>query len=254
MDAAQTAIAISLVLEAGQRPAEARGAAAFLPPETPIPTSTAAEPAPATPQTAEPQTSTPLTAPPQPAAPPAPPYRGGPTVAQAPAPSSLPVDADPGVVGHRLLAETGGALARQQLHQIASLPGAQSGQRTAEAGPRWMFELPFSTPQGSAVAQFEISRDGAGGAAAAGEATWRARFSIDLEPMGPVHAQVALTGARAGVTLWAERPATADRLRAQQASLAKGLEGADFAPAISVQQGAPPRAAAPVGRFLDQAS
>jgi hypothetical protein len=189
------------------------------------------------------------------AQPPPPPFRGGPTTAQPPASASFPVDADPGAVGRRLLTAASGAVARQQLHQIASLPESpsQPGQRAAEAGSRWMFELPFATPRGSAVAQFEISRDGGGGAAA-GEATWRARFSIDLEPMGPVHAQVALTGARAGVTLWAERPATAKQLRAQRDVLAAGLEDASFAAAVQVHVGAPPRTPPSAGRFLDQAS
>jgi hypothetical protein len=118
-----------------------------------------------------------------------------------------------------------------------------------------MFELPFSTPQGSAVAQFEISRDGGRAGVTEAAPTWRARFSIDIEPLGPVHAQVAVTGARAGVTLWAERPATAAQLRSAQAALSDGLERAEFSPAISVQQGVPPRPAPPVaGRFLDQAS
>ena len=190
------------------------------------------------------------------AQPPPPPFRGGPTTAQPPASPSLPADADPSAVGRRLLAATSGAVARQQLHQIASLPDTPSppSQRTAEAGSRWMFELPFATARGAAVAQFEISRDGGGGAAGQGESTWRARFSIDLEPMGPVHAQVALTGARAGVTLWAERPATAKQLRAQSDVLSAGLEDASFAAAVSVHVGAPPRTPPPAGRFLDQAS
>jgi hypothetical protein len=73
--------------------------------------------------------------------------------------------------------------------------------------------------------------------------------------MGPVHAQVSVTGARAGVTLWAERPATAAQLRGAQAALSQGLEAAEFAPAVSVQQGAPPHRPPPLaGRFLDQAS
>ena len=167
----------------------------------------------------------------------------------------MAVDTEPSAAARRLLSETDGALARQQLHQIASLPSSQPGQRPTDTpGARWMFELPFATPQGSAVAQFEISRDGGGGAGAEGQAIWRARFSIDLEPMGPVHAQVTLTGARAAVTLWAERPATADKLRSAQASLTKELEGAEFTPAVSVHLGTPPRTAAPSGRFLDQAS
>jgi hypothetical protein len=117
-----------------------------------------------------------------------------------------------------------------------------------------MFELPFASPQGSAVAQFEISRDGASTGAADATPTWRARFSIDLEPLGPVHVLVALTGERAGVTLWAERPSSAAQLRAAQAALSQGLEQAQFAPAIAINTGAPPSGAAPSGRFLDQAS
>jgi Flagellar hook-length control protein FliK len=191
------------------------------------------------------------------AAPPPPPFRDGPTTAQQPVPSSLAAGVEASVAGRRLLTETSGALARQELHQVASLPASQPDQRPADTtNPRWMFELPFSTPQGAAVAQFEISRDGGHAAAADAQPTWRARFSIDLEPMGPVHVQVALTGARAGVSLWAERPATAAQLRAGQAALAEGLEKAEFAPAVSVHVGAPPRSAAPprAGRFLDQAS
>jgi len=191
------------------------------------------------------------------AQPPPPPYRGGPTTAQPSASASFPVNADPSAVGVRLLAAASGAVARQQLHQIASLPpdsAPQPGQQTADASSRWMFELPFATATGSTVAQFEISRDGGGGAAAQGDSTWRARFSIDLEPMGPVHAQVAVTGARAGVTLWAERPATAKQLRAQCDILAAGLEDASFAAAVSVQIGVPPHAPPAAGRFLDQAS
>jgi hypothetical protein len=189
-----------------------------------------------------------------PKAPPAPPYAGGPTIGQKPAPPSLSTDAEPAAIARRLLTETGGALARQELHQLASLPTAEASQRPAETAPRWMFELPFATPQGSAVAQFEISRDSGGGAAGAGEATWRARFTLDLEPLGPVHAQVAVAGAHAGVTLWAERPAAAAALRAQQAVLSAGLEDAAFAANVSVHSGAPPRAAPRSGRFLDQAS
>ena len=210
-----------------------------------IVTSQSTAPKATTPQAATPQATT--------TTPPPPPYRGGPTIGQPPAAPSLVADAEPGLVAHRLLASTGGALARQELHQIASLP--PSIQRPGEAGARWMFELPFATPQGPAVAQFEISRDGGGGSAAAdGQATWRARFSIDLEPMGPVHVQVALTGARAAVNLWAERPAAAEQLRSKQATLARSLEGAEFAPAVAIHVGAPPRPSAPSGRFVDQAS
>ena len=188
----------------------------------------------------------------------APPYRDGPTTAQAVVQSQILAGADPAAVGHRLLAETGAALARQQLLQIASLPGGHGGGGHAHAAApaaRWHFEIPLQTAQGLAVAQFKISRDGGGGAGPeAREPIWRAGFSIDLEPMGPVHAQVALSGARANVTLWAERPASADQLRGQAAALTQGLQGADFAPEIAVHAGAPPQPQASAGQFVDQAS
>jgi hypothetical protein len=183
-----------------------------------------------------------------------PPFRGGPTRGQRPTPPSLDDDIEPAQAARRLASGAAGAVARQELHQIASLPTPEAGRPAAATNPRWMFELPFTTAQGSAVAQFEISRDGGGGASQAGQATWRARFSIDLEPLGPVHAQVALTGTRAAVGLWAERPATAAQLRAQQAVLSANLEEEAFAPAISVHLGAPPHTAPRAGRFLDQAS
>ena len=71
--------------------------------------------------------------------------------------------------------------------------------------PRWNFEVPFATPHGTAIAQFEIARDGHRRRAKARRATWRVRFTLDVEPMGPVHAQIALNGVRASVSLWAER-------------------------------------------------
>ena len=53
------------------------------------------------------------------------------------------------------------------------------------------------TGSDTAVAQFEIARDGAGTETAAAQRIWRARFSLDVEPNGPVHALVTLSGGRA---------------------------------------------------------
>jgi hypothetical protein len=76
--------------------------------------------------------------------------------------------------------------------------------------PRWNFEIPFVTPQGTAMAQFEISRDGGGNEEVeAAKRVWRARFSLDVEPAGPVHALMSLVGDKTSVRMWAERPATA---------------------------------------------
>jgi hypothetical protein len=162
----------------------------------------------------------------------------------------------------RLLRSTLSALARQDLMQIASLPESaiheQDASEPRTVQTRLNFDLPFVTAQGVAVAQFEISRDGggaSGGAPAALEQTYRARFSIDLEPLGPVHALVILSGARARVSLWAERSETIARLRAGEEALGAALREADLTPDVAVHSGAPPTPwGGPLGHFVDQAS
>ena len=66
--------------------------------------------------------------------------------------------------------------------------------------------------------------------------------------MGPVHALVALAGARTSVTLWAERHATAARLNDNAAMLNDALRAAELEPAdVLFRVGAPP-AVAQTGR------
>ena len=195
---------------------------------------------------------------------PPPPYAGGPMAGQKPLPPALAADQSPADIVRGLLKETGGALARQDLMQIASLPEPQHHGETETAevrpqGARLNLDLPFVTPQGVAVAQFEISHDGGGsGGAAVGSAerTYKARFSIDIEPLGPVHALVTLTGARARVSLWAERAETIARLRAGEESLGAALRQAELSPEVAVHSGAPPSpgGVSPLGHFVDQAS
>jgi hypothetical protein len=156
-----------------------------------------------------------------------------------------------------LLGDTDGAIARQTLLQIASLPGQvdPSATRTDLSTPRWNFEIPFATPQGTAMAQFEISRDGGGREVNAAKQVWRARFSLNVEPAGPVHALVSLNGDRTSVRMWAERPATASQLRAGVSQLTQALSRAELKPGdIVVRDGAPSQpVAAPAGHFLDRA-
>ena len=187
--------------------------------------------------------------------PPPPPYRGGPTSAQPPLQSTLPADANPRLVGQVLLNHTEAALAHLKLLQIASLPDSPQGNPHHEdSGPRLMFEIPFSTPQGSAIAQFEIRRDGRGGKTEKSGPVWRARFSLDVEPMGPVHAQIVLMGEQAWVTLWAEREASIQILREKEALLSQALKDSDVVPEVAFCLGAPHRRVAPAGQFLDRAS
>jgi hypothetical protein len=190
---------------------------------------------------------------------PPPPLRGGLPTAQAMALPTLPANAPLTATVHHLLADTDAALARQTLLQVASLPDRADGlaaPRLDQASPRWSFEIPFAVPAGTAMAQFEISRDGGNGSEAeAAKQVWRARFSLDVEPAGPVHALVSLTGDKTSVRMWAERPATALQLQAGTAQLNQALIRANLQPGdIVVREGAPVQPApASAGHFLDRA-
>ncbi|MFL6791479.1 MAG: flagellar hook-length control protein FliK, partial [Bradyrhizobium sp.] len=188
---------------------------------------------------------------------PPPPFRGGLPAAQPIASPSI-IPATPlATSAHHLLENTDAALARQTLLQVASLPDRidLSNPQTDTRSPRWNFEIPFATPQGTAMAQFEISRDGGDVEVEAAKRMWRARFSLDVEPAGPVHALVSLTGESTSVRMWAERPATAAQLRAGAAQLSQALSRAELRPGdIVIRDGAPPPAKpARAGHFLDRA-
>jgi hypothetical protein len=158
-------------------------------------------------------------------------------------------------VGNQLTRETTAALAHQELLGIASLPSSTPGVAPSNGqAAEWMFEIPFATPQGSAVAQFKISRDGAQASNGRLVPVWRANFSLDVEPMGPVHAQIALSGERSWVSLWAERESSVTQLRGQQPLLTKALQDSDFVAEIAIHVGAPHQPAPSNGQFLDRQS
>ncbi|MCG6207930.1 flagellar hook-length control protein FliK [Rhodopseudomonas sp. HC1] len=188
---------------------------------------------------------------------PPPPIGGALPAAQPVMPASLEPHTPLDAALRRVLTETEGSLARQTLLQVASLPDRTDGAARLDAPqPRWSFEIPFTTPQGTAVAQFEISRDGEEAqSATSASRVWRARFSLDVEPAGPVHALISLQGEKTSVKMWAERPSTAAQLRAAAGQLTAALGRADLIPGdIIIRDGAPsapPPAAA--GHFLDRA-
>jgi hypothetical protein len=189
---------------------------------------------------------------------PPPPFRGALPSAQPIALPSIASEAPFATSAHQLLADTDAAIARQTLLQVASLPDRvdSPGVRLDPATPRWSFEIPFAMPQGTAMAQFEISRDAGGGnEVEATKRIWQARFSLDVEPAGPVHAQVSLVGERTSVRMWAERPATAAQLRAGAGELSHALSRAELVPGdIVIRDGAPQQTApARAGHFLDRA-
>jgi hypothetical protein len=189
---------------------------------------------------------------------PPPPVRGAPPAAQPIAAPTIAPQAPLEATAHHLLDDTDAAIARQTLLQVASLPDRvdTTSPRLDTTAPRWHFEIPFATPQGTAMAQFEISRDSGHEEVEAAKRVWRARFSLDVEPAGPVHALISLTGDKTSVRLWAERPTTAEQLRAGMPQLSQALTRAALQPGdIVIRDGAPPQAApvARAGHFLDRA-
>lgn len=187
-----------------------------------------------------------------------PPFRGGLPAPQAIASPSLAPDTPLSATVHRLLDDTDAAIARQTLLQVASLPDRTdaSGHRIDPTVPQWNFEIPFATQQGTAMAQFEISRDGGNESADSAKRAWRARFTLNVEPAGPVHALITLNGDKTFVRMWAERPATAQQLRAGIGELTQALTRAELKPGhILVRDGTPPQPApARAGHFLDRAT
>jgi hypothetical protein len=188
---------------------------------------------------------------------PPPPFRGALPSAQPVVSPSIAPSAPLPTIAHHLLSDTDAAIARQTLLQVASLPDHLdiASARLDPVAPRWNFEIPFATLQGTAIAQFEVSRDGSGSEVEAAKRVWRARFSLDIEPAGPVHALVSLSGERTSVRIWAERPMTAAQLRAGASRLSQALSEAALQPGdIVIRDGAPPQPApAPAGHFLNRA-
>jgi hypothetical protein len=183
---------------------------------------------------------------------PAPPVAGALTAGQAATGPTLTAQTPADVMARALWQQAEAALARVQLSQAASLSKPGEAQR-------WAFETPIVTPDGTGVAQFQISRDGGGGGAGApgGDAApaWRARFSVDAAPSGPVHAAIVLSGGRLRVTLMAADDAARAALAAGQDELARRLAGEDGGEvAIRVLGGAPEPAAPPPGQFVDRQS
>lgn len=190
---------------------------------------------------------------------PPPPFRGSDPTPQPIASPSIAPDDPPFVMGHRLFEEADAAVARQTLFQIASMPEQMAHQpQRADQHARWAFEIPFASPQGTAVAQFEIERDAKKDqqAVEAVGPVWRARFTLNIEPAGPVHATITLTGSGSTtVRLWAERAETAAQLRDGTPLLSHALREAALEPGDITVGGAAPHAKPPAaGHFLDRAT
>ena len=176
-----------------------------------------------------------------------PPMRGGPPTAQSPAAPSLPENALPALTAKLLATGSEAALARQTLLQMASLPDAN---KPAES--RWIFDVPLMTPQGAAVAQLIVQRDARGTSTESPEPVWRVGLAVDVEPLGPVRANLALSGGHAWVTIVADRAAALSKLQKDSSWLSDALALVARDGDIAFQSGN--GATAPAGRLVNSAS
>jgi hypothetical protein len=118
-----------------------------------------------------------------------------------------------------LLQQTEAALARIQLHQLAALP------REGERGLlEWLFEIPVRRGEDidlwsmrffSEQRQQQENRQQ--------PATWFVQLAFDLPGLGPVQAQVQLSGEQVSTRFWAEQQNTLPLLRAHLDELRRAL-------------------------------
>jgi hypothetical protein len=176
-----------------------------------------------------------------------PPVRGGAPTAQSPAQPSLPENADPALTAKLLADGSEAALARETLLQMASLPDHNKPGET-----RWMFDVPLMTPHGAAVGQMIVTRDGKDTSSETPEPVWRVGLAIAIEPLGPVRANLALTGHHAWVTIGADRPESLAKLAQNSSWLSDALTAVTLDSDIAFQSGAD--TSRPAGKLVDRAS
>jgi hypothetical protein len=149
-----------------------------------------------------------------------------------------------------------GALDRMRLLQAASLPDVKpQGELAANPQQRWHVELPMALPDGrTQMLPLRIEREAPRRAATQGQAPgWRVQFALDGEPMGAIQAIVTWRMRQIGVSIFAERPATREALRAEASRLRRnldrsGVEGIE----IDIAAGSAPERKPATGRLLDQ--
>jgi hypothetical protein len=76
---------------------------------------------------------------------------------------------------------------------------------------------------------------------------------MDVEPLGPVHAQIALLGKHAWIGLWAERAESMDLLERQQTMLQNTFSADNVEAEVICCLGSPPAHAAGTGTMWDNA-
>ncbi len=179
-----------------------------------------------------------------------PPLRGGAPEAQARAAANLHLLDNLRTI-QSLLKQTEGALARTQLHQLASRPAEHDGNRQI-----WLFELPIRQQQQVDILHLRIEREreeqsGSGGKA--GEHAWSVMLAFNFDELGPVHAKVSLQGEAVSTTFWAEQADTEHRFRDALDLLWRNLVGAGLkVESLTTHVGRPPASRGIPERLLDE--
>jgi len=180
-----------------------------------------------------------------------PPLRGALPHGQQVQQSQLGAASTPAEVAQVLTERTESALARITLLQAASLPDMRDGMRPDLPGLTTL-EVPLRVGAETAVVQFQIQRDRDEADEPAARSRkggdWTMRFSLDAEPLGPIHAAVRWHDGRVGIQLWAERDNVAAALEAQRAGLSDALAASAFTiERLTIASGTPPDPRAPAG-------
>jgi hypothetical protein len=113
----------------------------------------------------------------------------------------------------QLLRQTEGGLARLQLNQLASMP-AEEGNRQV-----WQFDIPVRHPDGFDGFQLKVEREQAHGKGKDARYRWRVALHFDLEPLGPVQAQITLMGEEVSALFLTERKESAAVIEQHLSSL-----------------------------------
>ncbi len=179
-------------------------------PATAAPPATTASPASGAPvSTATTATSTVLPATP-------PPFPGATPAPQAAVQATIDLVNRIGSLNTELLRQAEAALARVQLHQLASHP------RDAERGIlEWLLELPVRRGEEIDLWSMRIAREKQDDAAPQQEhqRDWTAQLAFDLPGLGPVQAQVSLRGERVSTRFWTGDETTLPLFREHLAEL-----------------------------------
>jgi hypothetical protein len=120
----------------------------------------------------------------------------------------------------QLLRQTEGSLARIQLNQLSSLP-AEEGNRQI-----WQFDIPVKHPEGFDNFQLRIEREQSHSEKKGAQYRWRLSLHFDLDPLGPIQAQITLLGEEVSALFLTERQESAAVIEQQLSILERAFSRA----------------------------